>query len=405
MDNSQFQPESKLESTSLLSYYQDNRINPVPIPLVDGAAWEIHVAKRTNLYERHLGVSLSLLADRSVLEIGCNSGENALVLAAMGANVTLVEPNPLAIEPLLNLFSRFNLRDRIVGVHQDSIEVFETHATFDIVVAEGFLSALEHRDQMLSKVCRLVAPGGFAVVSFNDRIGHLLEVVRKLLFWRIIRIEGLTDFPNVESLGIARRLYLDDFNRLNASRPFQAWYEDVLLNPYILFDYLWSYREILPLIEQENCEFHSSSPNWSSVDRFSWYKNVLNSVERHQRVLDEVQEFFSYFITGISPLAGDVNAASPEVVAAAQDLTARISDYIQTPDANISSVFYPEELDDYLSKSSDPRLREFNTELKNLHTAVRSTDIADIVGAYQETEHLRNLWGAPYHYLSVKKQG
>lgn len=78
---------------SLLEYYQQNDFNPVLIALKDQIAWESYFAKRLNLYQRHLGIPLSLLRDRSVCEFGCNSGENALVLAAVGTNLTLVEPN------------------------------------------------------------------------------------------------------------------------------------------------------------------------------------------------------------------------------------------------------------------------------------------------------------------------
>ena len=78
---------------SLLEYYRKNVFNPVPISVEDHKIWNAHVAKRRNLYERHLGIPLPLLRDRSVIEFGCNSGENSLVLAMHGANLTLVEPN------------------------------------------------------------------------------------------------------------------------------------------------------------------------------------------------------------------------------------------------------------------------------------------------------------------------
>lgn len=64
---------------SLLEYYRKNTFNPVPISVEDHEIWNDHVAKRRNLYERHLGIPLALLRDLAVIEFGCNSGENSLV--------------------------------------------------------------------------------------------------------------------------------------------------------------------------------------------------------------------------------------------------------------------------------------------------------------------------------------
>ena len=57
-----------------LDYYQRNNFNPVPIDVEIPKGWESQLAKRRNLYERHLGIPLSLLKGRDVLEFGCNSG-------------------------------------------------------------------------------------------------------------------------------------------------------------------------------------------------------------------------------------------------------------------------------------------------------------------------------------------
>src|SRR4051794_27146734 len=90
-----------------LEYYTVNRIDPVPIALDSQSRWVAHASKRRNLYERHLAIPLSLLRGQHVLEFGCNSGENALVLAHAGATLTLVEPNASMHERLKSLFAAF----------------------------------------------------------------------------------------------------------------------------------------------------------------------------------------------------------------------------------------------------------------------------------------------------------
>src|SRR5258708_38256004 len=159
---------------SLLSYYQAHQFNPVLIPLETKQQWQSHTQKRQNLYERFLSIPLSLLRGRSVIEFGCNSGENALVLAASGANLTLVEPNNQVLPRLQELFARFGLTRQIVRLANETFESFQTDQQFDLVIAEGFLYTLPNRQQLLAKLAKLVSPGGLLVISFNDRYGCLM---------------------------------------------------------------------------------------------------------------------------------------------------------------------------------------------------------------------------------------
>ena len=94
---------------SLVNYYQENQFNPVHIPVEEKQEWETHIAKRSNLYEHHLKIPFSMLRGHSVIEFGCNSGENALVLGSIGAQLTLVEPNQQVTPRLEELFKKFKL--------------------------------------------------------------------------------------------------------------------------------------------------------------------------------------------------------------------------------------------------------------------------------------------------------
>ena len=109
---------------TLVGYYQENQFNPVPIALETPQSWQNHLAKRHCLYEQHLGIPLGLLADKSILEFGCNSGENALVLAHYGAKLTLVEPNRQVLPRLQALFERYGLSKQIVSIHNVGIDDF-----------------------------------------------------------------------------------------------------------------------------------------------------------------------------------------------------------------------------------------------------------------------------------------
>ena len=125
-------------------------------------------AEHFNLYENHLQIPLSLLRDRSVLEFGCSSGENALVLASVGARLTLVEPNTLVIPRLRDLFKQHGFESHIARLSHEEIGDFQTDERFDLVLAEGFLFTLPNRDIIVEKLCGWLSPGGVGVISFND---------------------------------------------------------------------------------------------------------------------------------------------------------------------------------------------------------------------------------------------
>ena len=82
-----------IASPSLVEYYRNHDLNPVPLSLDSNSEWEDHISRRKNLYERHLKIPTSIFKDKNVIEFGCNSGENAVYLAHLGAKLTLAEPN------------------------------------------------------------------------------------------------------------------------------------------------------------------------------------------------------------------------------------------------------------------------------------------------------------------------
>ena len=394
-----------MDSRSLAAYYEQNEFNPVPISLNTTAAWEAHLAKRVNLYERHLGIPPALMRGRSALEFGCNSGENALVLAHFGADLTLVEPNQQVLPRLHELFKRYGQHERIIALEDTGITDFESQKRYDLVVCEGFLYTLENRDELLAKICRLIAPGGYGVVSFNDRCGMCIEYIKRLVNWRTCQAAGLQDVHGSEALEWAQRLFGEDFAALNASRPFEAWWKDTMVNPFISEKFFWSYQDILPVLEEGGCGYLSTSPKWSSVDHFSWYKNVTPPEELHRGLLDDWSKNFLFFLTG-------TRVSNPEQIGATRDVldeVSRLIHQISVFTADIGNAFadvtYPTAVDGYLGPIPDDRIQRLRGELADVFEAMSGGDAESIREAYSGTEVLRTLWGAPYHYISFKRNG
>ena len=391
-----------MSTDSMVSYYQEMNLNPVPIALDNPAAWEAHVAKRRNLYERHLAIPLTFLQGRSVIEFGCNSGENALVLASFGANLTLVEPNGQVLPRLKALFDKFGFSAQIAALAHEEINSFESPTLYDVVVAEGFLCTLPDREAMVQKISDLLVPGGLAVFSFNDRYGTLLENVKRMILWRACELEGIGDVYG-QSLDMAKRIFWEDYQKLNASRPFEAWWGDGLLNP--LFDTLWSYHEIVPLIENAGCEFYSSSPVWAAVNHFSWYKNVPETVDLHARLLADWERYFPFFLTGFPPVNREQEPPPRDVIGTVADLVDRTVRYTCKFALPFSALEYPAVMEEYFASADDPVLRELNAELKDVYMAATQAELGQLLHAYRNSKRIRNLWGTPYHYICLRKSG
>ncbi len=391
---------------SMAAFYREHQFNPVFIDVEKAKVWEAHQVKRGNLYERHLGIPLAFLRGRSVVSFGCNSGENELVFAAAGARVTLVEPNEQVHVRLRALFRQFGLEGQIAALVHAGVEDFAADERYDLVLAEGFLFTLPNRNEMVVKLGRLAAPGGFTVISFMDRYGCLIELTRRMVFLRACQLAGITALrEGDECFDVARRLYGDDFARLNASRTFEAWVMDNFVSPFVVAKYMWTYAELMALVEKAGCEVHSTSPRWSLVDHFGWYKNCTTTAERHRRLMADWHRMFPYFLTGSPPTCQDPGLAAPEVVEATGRLIQEVGGFTLDSAAAVDRISLPAALHAYLTEGTGPQWQQLATELKGLYEAARSRTLEPLVAAYLGSESLRRLWGTSYHYLCFRRSG
>lgn len=382
--------------TTLLDYYRRREMDPVPLNLETAEALARHRAKRINLYDRHLGIPFGFLEGREVLEFGCNTGENALVLAEAGARVTLVEPNPAAHPRLQALFGRFGLADRLVAVVAADMAGFADERRYDLVIAEGFLNTLADRDAMLRKMVGLMKPRGLGIVSFDDRYGGLIELIKRLVHWRACALAGMADVFSPDSLALARRLFGEDFAALDASRPFAAWWEDQLVNPFALA--LWSFAEILGVLEPAGARLRRVSPVWTGAERMAWYKNVPPPKAWGGGLAEEWLDALPYFLTG-RPLARpdlrDGAAAAAEAVA---DLVAAIAGHT----ADYPATGAVPRLAPVLSAYLDALVPELAAELERV-LGPAGDGLDGFVAGYHACPNLRRIWGSLYHYLCFER--
>ena len=135
----------------------------------------------------------------------------------MGAQLTLVEPNQQVTPRLEELFKKFRLEHSVKQLVHESIESFNTEEKYDIAIAEGYLNILSTRNNMVTKMCGLMVPGGLGIISFDDTYGSLIELGKRVVIWRACELKGLENIQSQESLNVGKEFFLQDFERLSAS--------------------------------------------------------------------------------------------------------------------------------------------------------------------------------------------
>lgn len=99
-------------------------------------------------------------------ELGCGDGSIGLSLLERSRKLTLVDVSPNMIE-LARARVPGALRAN-VEFHVDDAGFFGEGRLYDLVLCIGVLAHVESVDAFVANLCRLVRPGGMAVVQFTD---------------------------------------------------------------------------------------------------------------------------------------------------------------------------------------------------------------------------------------------
>ena len=88
---------------------------------------------------------------------------------------------------------------------------------------------------------------GGVIINYDDRYGGYFELIKSCILKHICNQMEI-DFRGKSSLALAKKLFLSSFQKLKASRPFKAWWEDQLVNPFA--SCIWSLEEIINIAEK-----------------------------------------------------------------------------------------------------------------------------------------------------------
>ncbi len=282
----------------ILSYYVENSISPVH---QDISNWNLHIERRRKLY-RQCGIPFKFFEGKKILEVGPGSGYNTLVFFEWGANMTLVEPNPTGIEEARNLFKKMRIDDEKYDFIHSKIEDYDTEEKYDVVIAEGFLDAMDNATEIIEKLKSLVKRGGVIVITCADDVCLFIETMKRLI--AAIMTKGIVNYDEKVD-------YLVDFfapqleNLKGMSRPVKDWVEDQMICKSFINGNSLSMAEAV--IKFEDFYFLGSSQRLFTD--YSWYKDIWYD-EKHNILEQFRKKRLSLLMAGMDEVildSGDVD--------------------------------------------------------------------------------------------------
>lgn len=393
----------------LSDYYRSIGLNPVGHDISRSAKLRLHERKRQNLLEHHLRLPLLAWRGARVLEFGPGSGENAVLLARLGARFTFVEPLRYLSDRLRERFAEFRVSHRIEAVHTGLLEDFRSRERFDVVFAEGFVHFLEDREAAVRKLLSFTADEGFVVLSDLDGPGNFIEFMKRCWLEQASAALGLDG--DERRLELARRFFAPEFERINHSRPFESWAKDMVLNP------LYTPRAFLGLPDvlaalPKGAALYSSWPGYLDFDDLLWHKSLRDEASMRRMALEGYFARAPHFLHSTPRPRGGLELFSPgegrRVVSALRACYARLDRLLRRRRAE------PREAMDALSalRGSFPRGARSGESLAVIDDAVALFKAARaargedaLARAWRSRGPLRRLWGTPGHYLVLHKTG
>ena len=113
---------------------------------------------------------------KTVLEICCGVGFDALELAKHGAKVTFISPSPRLIELTRKYFAYQGLDANLKIGNGDELP-FQANS-FDVVIARGILMFTAHPENVLSEIFRILKPDGEVVAHLHNKYSWYVLLAR-----------------------------------------------------------------------------------------------------------------------------------------------------------------------------------------------------------------------------------
>ena len=394
--------------TKLFQYYEHERFLPTFGNFENAAKLAQYATARHTIFAEKLSLPIRLFDNANVLEFGPDTGENALVFAQWGANLTLSEPNKNAHDQIRSYFERFALGDRLRHIGETDIEGFAGEERYDIIDAEGFIYTVQPTSLWLRVFGENLKPGGYAIVSYYETHGAFIELTLKAIHWAY---KALTSLPPEEA---ALNLYESKWNSIPHTRAFTSWVRDVLENPFVRLRYFLGASDLCRSASEHGFDVHSSWPCYKDLLDIYWHKKTLSRAEQLSRNAIHMDRSAFSFLSGqkmyLVGSAAEI-ATCREVLNA---LVAQMDALIDQPLGDglpvlLSGLRQLRQLAETANvlvddEGSIGNFQTFLQTLESIFNAVQRRDLGEITRLTNTDRSFISAWGMPTHFLVLRKR-
>jgi 2-polyprenyl-3-methyl-5-hydroxy-6-metoxy-1,4-benzoquinol methylase len=263
----------KIKRFEIDKIYKKFNFNPVSSKNFNKNYFKFLLKQRKNLFFDYLKLPLSLIANKSILEFGCASGEKSSIYAHYGCKLTLVDTNVKFLKELKINFKKLNLNKKIVKIVNGSVENFSAKKKYDFCFAENFLASTKNRKKNLSKLCTYLKPGGMLLITNTDPYGYFFDYLKSFILKNYLILNKIYDLKSI--IKVAKQFFLNEFLLSKNTRNFEQFVIDQLVLNTGLKKAVWNIEEIIDTINKKKLRFYSSYP--TIKPKCFWYKNTLAS--------------------------------------------------------------------------------------------------------------------------------
>lgn len=363
---------------------------------------------RARFFRDHLHLPPQIFRGTSLVEFGPDSGENALVFARWGANVTLVEPNHKAWPSISSYFERFNLKSKLSSLEKADLESFQTERKFNFVNAEGFIYTVKPDLIWINQFDRILEHDGFFNISYTEFFGSIFELIHRVLYLRAKDLLG-QDSPET-----SRKLFEAKWESIPHTRSFDSWAMDSLENPFVREKYFIKVDSLCRDLLKAGFSLYSSWPNYIDQINVYWHKKEVS----FEHILQENIKYISR--NSLSFMFGKKLFICSDDVDTVESINNLLRVFIVSLDRLIdgldsSAVKRCYEsmdgikrflLEETILINSQQEKKEVLQSLESIHkilNMIDQKDIKSLISFCNSDRAFIQSWGLPHHFAVFKK--